>query len=183
MKVITKKEAMRMGKASSAEPITFDVPQKLWFFVDKAMVHHVMGKPMQTALNVGFLLAALYIGFSASAWMAFAILLAAFAVLQLALAASYAKLHKMLTTHRCRYRADPNGITLMAEGCGGEGARTTTYGWNLVRSIYTYGDFIAVKMDRAVQGPREHFLASGDVLAARKTLAANWRAALEATGH
>lgn len=182
MKVITKKEAMRMGKASSAEPITFDVPQKLWFFVDKAMVHHVMGKPMRTALDVGILLAALYYGFSASAWMAFAILLAAFAVLQLALAASYAKLHKMLTTHRCRYRADPNGITLVAEN-GSGGDATTTYGWHLVRSIYTYGDFIAVKMDRAVQGPREHFLACGDVLAARKTLAANWRAALEATGH
>ena len=182
MKVITKKEAMRMGKASSAEPITFDVPQKMWHFVDKAMVHHVMGKPMRTALDVGILLAALYYGFSASAWMAFAILLAAFAVLQLVLAASYAKLHKMLTTHRCRYRADLNGITLVAES-GSGGDATTTYGWHLVRSIYTYGDFIAVKMDRAVQGPREHFLACGDVLAARKTLAANWRAALEATGH
>lgn len=175
MNVFTKEDVKLMKGLDRPGPMLFQAPESMTFFVNRAFKHTVCEQPIRWGLQVVTLIAAIVWGAFTHHWTPFFIFVTLTIALRGWLLFNYARLYRVLRKGPCHYRTDKYGISLIIERDNGEFVRYVTDSWSLVRSVYAYRDFIAIKMDKASEGANEYLLFAEDVDKARNSILGFWQ--------
>lgn len=159
------------------EPMLFRTPETMKHFVWRGVKHTLCAQPIRWSLQIVALLSFIVWGLFAGQWQPAIIFLVLTVLLRGFLLLSYVRFYRVLR-NSAHYRVDKHGISLVLECAEGDFVCGETDSWHLVRRVYAYQDFIALKMERAAKGANEYLLFTEDIAKARNHILSFWQLSL-----